>query len=141
METKEISKVRQNDVKSLVEGIKNALEVIEKLKTETDWTLKNEFKFDEGNVIAILNKMPLNQRKKLKRAINRLIAKQSMRAANLFLSIYHTKFVIYGLTTKFDYSVKEKKIKTARKKYVEARDIAIKLYAEYKEEKGDYYKK
>lgn len=141
METKEISKVRQNDVKSLVEGIKNALEVIEKLKTETDWTLKNEFKFDESNVIAILNKMPLNQRKKLKRAINRLIAKQSMRAANLFLSIYHTKFVIYGLTTKFDYSVKEKKIKTARKKYVEARDIAIKLYAEYKEEKGDYYKK
>jgi hypothetical protein len=37
-------------------------------------------------------------------------------------------------------SEKEEKIQAARKKYVEARNLAIKLYKEYKEEKGDFYK-
>ena len=141
METKEVKKVTQNGALDIMKGIKDALELVEQIKAERDWQFKGEINFDETHTLKKLGDETLNQRKKLKRRINSFLARKSMRSANLFLRAVHPYLSDKGTAPRFEYSVKEKKIKEARKKYVEARDIAIKLYAEYKEEKGDYYKR
>jgi len=141
METKEIKKVTQNDAKALTEGVKMAFDVIEELAETKDWVLKGKINLDLEFTEFKLGAETLNQRKKLKRRINALITKKSMRAANHFLREMRKYMSSTSDALKFDYSEKEKKIKAARKKYVEARNIAMKLYEEYKEEKGDYYKR
>ena len=140
METKEIKKVTQNDAKALTEGVKMAFDVIEELAETKDWVLKGKINLDLEFIEFKLRGETLNQRKKLKRRINALIAKKSMRAANHFLRAMRKYMSSTSAALKFEYSEKEKKIKAARKEYVEARNIAIKLYEAYKEEKGDYYK-
>ena len=139
METIEIKKITSNDTKDIVTGVEKALEVINQLDAEKDWQYKGDMFSIEDISEQKLNKS-LNQRKKLKRRINSLLVKRSMRSANLFLRAVHYYFTDYGSAPRFDYSEKEKKIKAARKEYVKARDIAIKAYEEYKAEKGDYYK-
>ena len=137
MKTTEIKKVTQNSALELMNGINDAFEIVEELKANTDWQLSGTAEYNEDEVLKKLADETLNQRKKLKRRINSFLARKSMRSANLFFNA--AKSYIGG-HLRFDYSEKEKKIKAARKKYVEARNIAIQLYKEYKEEKGDYYK-
>ena len=137
METKEVKKVTQNGGLEIMNGINDAFEIVEQIKAEKDWQLTGSAEYNETDVLRKLGEETLNQRKKLKRRINTFLARKSMRSANLFFKAVEPYI---GGRLKFDYSEKEKKIKAARKKYVEARDIAIILYAEYKDEKGDYYK-
>ena len=140
METIETKKITGNDTKDIVTGVEKALEVINQIDAEKDWQYKGDMFSIEDISEQKLNKS-LNQRKKLKRRINSLLFRRSMRSANLFLRAVHYYFTDSGTAPRFDYSEKEKKIKAARKEYVKARDIAIKTYEEYKAEKGDYYKK
>lgn len=141
METKEIKKVTENDAKALTEGVEMAFDVIEELAETKDWVLKGKINLDLEYIGFKLGAETLNQRKKLKRRINALITKKTMRAANHFLREIRKYMSSTSSALKFEYSEKEKKIKAARKEYVKARDLAMKLYEEYKEEKGDYYKR
>ena len=138
METKEVKKVTQNGALEIMNGINDAFELVEQIKANTDWQLSGSAEYNETELLRKLGEETLNQRKKLKRRINAFLMRKSMRSANLFFKAMQPHI---GGQLRFNYSEKELKIKAARKKYVEARDIAIKLYAEYKEEKGDYYKK
>ena len=140
-EEKVIQKITDHSPEGLVKGVQMALEVIEELKEKTDWQFKGNLNVDPEYIKFKFQSETLNQRKKLKRRINRLLAKKSMKSANFFLRELHRYLPNEGKSAcRFDYSEKEKKIKAARKKYVEARNIAILLYEEYKEEKGDYYR-
>jgi hypothetical protein len=50
---------------------------------------------------------------------------------------------VYGKNTEVPevrLSLKEEKIQKARREYVKARDIAIKLHGKYMTEKGDFYR-
>ena len=138
METKEVKKVTQNGALEIMNGINDAFELVEQIKANTDWQLSGSAEYNNDEVLRKLGEETLNQRKKLKRRINAFLIRKSMRSANLFFNAVQSYI---GGHLRFNYSEKELKIKEARKKYVKARDIAIKLYAEYKEEKGDYYKK
>jgi hypothetical protein len=138
---KTTTKMTSHDSADLIKGIETALDTILEKVTEEDWNLP-AISIDDKNLTARVIHMTLNQRKKLKNKINGCVHKKSLRAINTFLHFLH-KHVLEEKTPAPEVRISEKevKIQAARKKYVEARNIAMKLYKEYKEEKGDFYKK
>ena len=143
METtiKNSTKMTSHDSADLIKGIETALDTILEKVTEEDWDLPL-INIDDKILNARIIHMTLNQRKKLKNKLNGCIYKKSLRAINTFLHFLH-KHVLDEKTPAPEVKISEKemKIQAARKKYVEARNLAIKLYKEYKEEKGDFYKR
>jgi hypothetical protein len=135
------NKIISNDSADLVQGIKVALETIKETIKTNGWR-SSGLSINENILSSLVAGMTLNQRKKLKNKINGCINKKSLRAINTFLHFLH-RHVYKDNTTpapEVKVSLKEEQIQIARKKYVEARNLAIKLYAEYKTEKGDFYK-
>lgn len=143
METavKTTTKMTSHDSADLIKGIETAFDAILEKVTEEDWNLP-AISIDDKNLNARVIHMTLNQRKKLKNKINGCVHKKSLRAMNTFLHFLH-KHVLEEKTPAPEVRISEKevKIQAARKKYVEARNLAMKLHKEYKEEKGDFYKK
>jgi hypothetical protein len=139
----ESNRITSNDSVELSKGVMQAIEAIKEKVAKEDWRAPN-FTINESirvQITLLIAGMTLNQRKKLKNKINGCVYKQSMRSINTLLHFLHKR--VYKEYTPAPYvivSEKEEKIQTARKRYVEARNLAIKLYAEYKIEKGDYYK-
>jgi hypothetical protein len=134
------NKIISNDSSELTKGVINAIECIKEKVAKEGWRTPN-ITINEHIAHSLIAGMTLNQRKKLKNKINGCIHKQTLRSINTFLHFLHRH--VYMEKTEVPYvkvSEKEEKIQTARKKYVEARNLAIKLYKEYKEEKGDFYK-
>jgi hypothetical protein len=135
------TKMTSHDSADLIKGIETALDVVLEKVTEEDWNLPL-ISIDDKNLNARVIHMTLNQRKKLKNKLNGCIYKKSLRAINTFLHFLH-RHVLEEKTPAPEVRISEKevKIQATRKKYVEARNLAIKLYKEYKDEKGDFYKK
>lgn len=134
------NKITSNESSDLAKGVIKAIETIKKKVAKEGWRAPN-ITVNENTISLLIAGMTLNQRKKLKNKINGCICKQTLRAINTFLHFLH-KHVYKENTSAPEVRVseKEEKIQAARKKYVEARNLAIKLYAEYKTEKGDFYK-
>jgi hypothetical protein len=125
----------------LAKGVVKAIGIINEKIANEGWR-GPKLVITEDKVNPYIANMTSNQRKKLRNKINRCIYKQGIRSINMFLHFLHRH--VYKETTSVPHvevSVKEEAIQTARKRYVEARNLAIKLYAEYKEEKGDFYKR
>ena len=82
--------------------------------------------------------MTLNQRKKLKRRLNK-VEGMSVRAINMLLHFISTNVLKTKDRVRLT-SDKHEKIQIARKSWIKVRNEADKLLAEYKTEKGDFYK-
>jgi len=143
MDTLELTsnKIISNSSADLTKGAIEAINIINaKVKAE-GWRMINPTTVNEHTLGLAIAAMSLNQRKKLKNKINGCINRQSMKSINTLLHFIHRH--VYKETTPAPYvtvSAKEEQIQIARKKYVEARELAIKLQAIYKAEKADYYK-
>lgn len=143
MDTLELTsnKIISNSSADLTKGAIEAINVINaKIKAE-GWRMNNPTTVNEHTLGLAIAAMSLNQRKKLKNKINGCINRQSMKSINTLLHFIHRH--VYKETTPAPYvtvSAKEEQIQIARKKYVEARELAIKLQAIYKAEKADFYK-
>ena len=90
------------------------------------------------NLDGTLNFPSQNKTKEFKKNLNWVIEYPTMKRISIFLRMYAeftgTKSI------KIDFSPKEKKIKEARKAYIEARKKAQEAQSFYKEVKGDFYK-
>ena len=106
-----------------------------------DFATSNDLKINgviDSNILGA--EYPSNKSKKrFRHSLNRVINHPTMKNCNLFLH-YLAKYS-KSTTAKLEYSEKEKSIIEARKKWKEAKEIALKLLVEYKELKGDYYLK
>jgi len=143
METLELTsnKIISNSSADLTKGTIKAIEIINDKIVVEDWRVNNKLSVNEHTLGLAIAAMSLNQRKKLKNKINGCINRQTLKAINSLLHFIHRH--VYKETTPAPYvtvSAKEEQIQIARKKYVEARNLAIKLHEEYKAEKGDHYK-
>lgn len=117
-----------------IDNINNAVNSIKEFATKNDFIITGNIDTDISN-----SKFPSNKaRKRFKHSLNRVINHPTMKVCNLFLH-YLSKYSTS--TAKLEYSEKEKSIIEARKKWKEAKEIALKLLNEYKELKGDYYLK
>ena len=97
-------------------------------------------KYNEDDLKAAIGKLTLNERKKLKKKINLFRMKRTMGAANRFYHHVYAKVLKVDMRVRLDYPEKYHKIQEKRQKYVKALAEMKKLYADYKEEKGDYFK-
>jgi len=95
---------------------------------------------DDLDIKIGIKNLSKNQLKKIKNIINGYYKKPSLRLVNLFLHFIYSKILKSSIRISLNYPEKQLKIIEMRKKYVEARNAAIKAYQEYKTEKGDYYK-
>lgn len=114
------------------ENINKALQSIKEYANKKDYVIT-------GNPHSELNlDFPSQKAKKrFRNSLNRVVKHTTMKSANLFLH-YLAKYS--NSTLKLEYSAKEKAIIEKRNKWKEAKAIAAQLMAEYKLEKGDYYK-
>lgn len=143
METLELTsnKIISNSSADLTKGAIKAIETINAKVLAEDWKFNNTITVNEHTLGLAIAAMSLNQRKKLKNKINGCISRQSLKSINTLLHFIHKH--VYKETTPAPYvtvSAKEEQIQIARKKYVEARALAIKLQEEYKAEKADFYR-
>jgi flagellar biosynthesis chaperone FliJ len=139
METMTISdRIISNSSTEIVKGIKLALKTIDEKISKTDWVRPESDVVDDKLLNLTITNLALNQRKKIKNKFNACIHRTTICSMNKFLRALNK--IIFAKLSYVSKSDKEQKIQEARKKYVEARNIAIKLYSEYKNEKGDYYK-
>ena len=141
---------------TLSEDSRKSLDKMKKVKSfiskGTDWK-------------AYLGRLSKKGRKKINKYVARYNRKKSLHSINLFFHFLHTRVLAdrelvtpypkwypnYKVTkftspdwitkVKVNPSQKHLDIQEKRKKWKEAQAVAEKLLAEYKEEKGDYYKK
>jgi len=136
METKQIAATKEN--------VEIAINNIKKFAEAKGYQIRGEFK-KEGILSSIfgsnLKFKSWSQQKVLKNYLWRLDKRVTMDQANKFLHFLYKK--VYDLETapNVDYSEKELKIKAARKAWKKVQAEADRLHAEYRTEKGDFYKK
>lgn len=122
-----VDKILESDASTLISRYNSeAIALIEEAVIKNDWRLTGELK---PLSVTIFNNSTKSSRKRFRDRLNRVLQKPTLRSINTL-----------RVDIKVKVSEKEECIQIARKKYVEARNLAIKLYKEYKEEKGDYYK-
>ena len=97
-----------------------------------DWEITGDLPEEPKNFYS------QNQRKKYNNAINRVVKKTTRRSANRLL------YVISKITgenkVQVNIGIKEREIQSKRKAWIKLRDEANNALAEYKKEKGDFYK-
>ena len=138
--------------------IENNIKIVEhsvsKLQEETVYTFKEVWEFahhnnyvynkhpyyDEDDLRSEIGKLTLNQRRKLKRAINIFRMKQSLASANRFYHFVYSKVLKIDTRIRLTYPEKYCKIIKEREKYLLLRTEMEKQLQKYKEEKGDYFK-
>jgi hypothetical protein len=138
----------ENNIEKIVEH------TVSKLQEETVYTFKEIWEFAYHNnyvynkhpqyngddLKSMIGKMTLNQRKKLKRAINIFRTKQTLSAANRFYHFVYSKVLKVDLRIRLTYPEKYLEIMRYRGKYLLLRAQMEVALAAYKEEKGDYFK-
>ena len=135
-----IKKLENHDASTLYDA------TIEVEKEINHFVELNEYRFDKPLIIprellkTELGNASLNERRKLKRAINNFYKKGSLRSGNLLLH------VIYKYILKVDTRVNIKQpqkyldIMDKRKYFVKKRKEMEEALAAYKKEKGNYFK-
>lgn len=136
---------QSNDAKDLFFRINEFYTKLEKFiedetYNENGKTLKKyQLSGDLLNVnLKDIESMTLNQRKKLKRRLNKA-ERMSVRAINMLLHFISTEVLKTKERVRMT-SDKHERIQIARKSWIKVRDEAERLLAEYKAEKGDFYK-
>ena len=138
--------------------IENNIKIVEhsvsKLQEESVYTFKEIWEFahynnyvynkhpqyNEDDLKSMIGKLTLNQRRKLKRAINIFRKKQSLSSANRFYHFVYAKVLKVDTRIRLTYPEKYLQIMKKREKYLLLRAEIEKSLKEYKDEKGDYFK-
>jgi hypothetical protein len=106
----------------------------------------NEYRMDKSLNIprqllkSELGNASLNERRKLKRAINNFYKKQSLRSANLLLHVLFKYILKVDTRVTIKHPQKYLDIMEKRKYFVKKRKEMEEALAAYKEEKGNYFK-
>ena len=143
METINIEKIKEHTVSVLNEETQYITKQIHEFVRYNEYEY-NKYPFNLFTNLEIklaISKLSLNQRKKLKRSINAFRKKLSLRSANRFYHFLFKKVMKSDVRISIIYSEKQLQIIKKREKYVKARNEMMKLYNDYKQEKGDFYKK
>ena len=130
-------KFLSSEAKQILANYTEATAVINETIQKNGWRIEGEA--PSLTFIHFLNSS-LNERKKLRDLIYRVITKPSMKSINKLFS-YVKNFTKSQKSCHVRISAKEEKIQIARKKWKAAQAIADQYLQEYKTEKGDYYKK
>ena len=130
-------KFLSSEAKQILANYTEATAVINETIQKNGWRIEGEA--PSLTFIHFLNSS-LNERKKLRDLIYRVITKPSMKSINKLFS-YVKNFTKSQKSCHVRISAKEEKIQIARKKWKSAQAIADQYLQEYKTEKGDYYKK
>jgi len=136
METKQIAATKEN--------VEIAINKIKEFATEKGYQIIGEFK-KEGVLSTIFGSSlkfeSKSKEKVLRTYLWRLDQRVTMAQANKFLHFLYKKVYKLDSAPRIEYSEKELKIKEARKAWKKVQAEAEKLLLEYKNEKGDFYKK
>lgn len=125
------------NVNVLDEKVTKTIENIEKYIKENDYQVTGDI--EEYYVLEGWKNLSKNQMKQIQKYCFWIERKPSLRKINSFFSLLSRTFGIKRVHVKV--SLKEEKIQNARKTWLKVRNEADRLLAEYKKEKGDFYKK
>lgn len=143
METLEIKKIVENNANVLAEATQQTINDIHEYVEFNEYQYKNNlnpsFINDTQLKNAIMN-LSLNQRKKLKRAINAFRMKGSLQSVNRFYHFIMKKVLKSDMRVAVIFGKKQLEIVEKRKKFVAARNEMIKMRGDYLDEKADFYK-
>lgn len=134
------------DAKGLANKTIETIKKIEKYIKENDYQLKGDFSLiTKNNLLSFPLKKAIDstskrRKKKLNQYILGLEKRMSLRYINSSLTFIMRDLLKLDDRIKVTVSEKESKIQDARKKWKEARILSDKLLAEYKLEKGNFYK-
>lgn len=143
METVENNKVKENSAEILTEATLQTIKEIHEYVNFNEYQYKNNLNpsfIDDEEIKTMIMKLSLNQRKKLKRVINRFRMKGSLRSVNLFYHFLMAKVLKTDTRISVIYGDKQLAIIAKRKKYIEVKNLMDKMREEYVDEKGDFYK-
>jgi hypothetical protein len=135
-----LNKIEDHSVSNLQE------ETIITIKQVWDFAHFNNYvynRFPKNNLTDIeykISKMTLNERRRLKTAINCFRKKQSLSSANRFYQHLYAKVLMSDIRIRLSIPEKQKLILEKRNNYLKLRDEMLKALSEYKTEKGDYFK-
>jgi hypothetical protein len=139
IETKS-KKIESHDASTLYDA---TLQVEKDIKEFVEF---NEYRMDKSLNIprqllkSELGNASLNERRKLKRAINNFYKKQSLRSANLLLHVLFKYILKVDTRVTIKHPQKYLDIMEKRKYFVKKRKEMEEALAAYKEEKGNYFK-
>lgn len=143
METLEIKKIVENNASVLAEATQQTINDIHEYVEFNEYQYKNNLNpsfIDEGELKTEIMNLSLNQRKKLKRAINAFRVKGSLQSVNRFYHFIMKKVLKSDSRIGVIFGKKQLEIVEKRKKFVAARNEMIKMRNEYHMEKADFYK-
>lgn len=121
-------------------------ETIITIKQVWDFAHFNDYvynRFPKYNLTDIeykISKMSLNERRKLKTAINCFRKKQSLSSANRFYHHLYANVLRSDIRVKLSLPEKQNLIAEKRNNYLKMRNEMLKAFNDYKVEKGDYFK-
>ena len=141
METKLLEKTAVGYVYNNTELSNRIIETIEKIES---WAKQHEYRIT-GNLdqykkesASKLEGVSKNQKKKINKYVLYLDKHMTLKRANSFLHLLSKQMKMEKVYIKI--SLKEETIQKSRMKMLAARKIYENLLAEYKTEKGDFYK-
>lgn len=117
------------------EKIVNTVEIIEKVIKENNYRVTGDI--EEYTMLEWKN-FSKTQLKKIQKYCHYIEKHPTLRRINSFFSLLSAHFEVKRVNVKI--SLKEEKIQKARKEWLKARQISDNLLAEYKKEKGNFYK-
>jgi hypothetical protein len=135
--------INAKSANDLEAGIISALPKIIDYAQKNDYVIKNDDGFLEltsNQLLETIKLISLKKRKVLRNYLWLLDKYPTMAAINKFLHFLMTKILKSNTRYKLLKSEKQVKIEEKRKKYNEAVSTMKKAYAEYNEEKGDFYR-
>jgi hypothetical protein len=123
-------------------GIQKSISQIDEFVKQNDYHLNAQLPGEIMNydLIATISNLSLKKRKELRNCLWRISNYPSLTSINRYLHFLMTKVLKSDTRYKILKSEKQLKIEEKRKKYREALEILKKTHANYKEEKGDFYK-
>jgi hypothetical protein len=135
-----IKKIESHEASTLYDAV---IEVEKDVKHFVEF---NEYRFNKPLIIPrellknSLDNASLNERRKLKRAINNFYKRNSLRSANLLLHIIFK--VILKVDTRIEIKQPQKYLDIMEKRayFVKKRNEMEEALAAYKKEKGNYFK-
>ena len=135
-----IKKIEEHSVSVLQEETVYTFKEIWEFAHHNNYVYNKHPQYNEDDLKSMIGKLTLNQRRKLKRAINIFRKKLSLASANRFYHFVYAKVLNVDLRIRLTYPEKHCKIIMEREKYLKLRTEMEKQLLKYKEEKGDYFK-
>lgn len=147
--TKKIEKLTSNNIQDIEKALRNVLSDIKEMVDNTTYKINDEsfpvyqiegdliwlFTFDNTQMAWL----GIRDLKRLKRYINKCVVKKSLVNLNKLSHFITTKILKTDKRVRLN-DPKHDQIQKKRKEWIDLRNKADQALAEYKKEKGNYYK-